>query len=329
MVELKSKIGAAQIKAAMTVNRQLLELYWQLGKDIYEKQQKANWGEGLIEQLSKDLMAAFPDMKGFSRANLFFIRKWYLFYKDVEIVSQVVGLIPWGHNRLIVSRISDVKEALFYVRETIKNNWSRAVLEMQIESKLYQRSGKTINNFDVTLAGPQADLAKETLKNPYNFDFLMLGKDAHERDLEQALINHIQNFILELGQGFAFMGKQFPLRVGGDDFYLDLLFYHTRLRCYVIVELKATEFKPEYAGKLNFYLNVVNRQLRHAQDQPSIGILLCKTANKFIVEYALENVAGPLGIAEYEVMRAIPENLRGELPSIEELEGELARNLGD
>ena len=334
VVELKSKIGAAQIKAAMTVNRQLLELYWQLGKDIYEKQQKANWGEGLIEQLSKDLIAAFPDMKGFSKRNLFYIKQWYLFYNKLEIVGeekvqQVVAEIPWGHNVLIISKCPHVHEALFYVRETIKNNWSRAVLEMQIESKLYQRSGKTINNFDVTLARPQADLAKETLKNPYNFDFLMLGKDAHERDLEQALINHIQNFILELGQGFAFMGKQYPPRVGGDDFYLDLLFYHTRLRCYVIVELKATEFKPEYAGKLNFYLNVVNRQLRHAQDQPSIGILLCKTANKFIVEYALENVAGPLGIAEYEVMRAIPENLRGELPSIEELEGELARNLGD
>jgi predicted nuclease of restriction endonuclease-like (RecB) superfamily len=246
-----------------------------------------------------------------------------------EKVSQLVRLIPWGHNVLIINKCLRVEEALFYVRETIKNNWSRAVLGMQIESKLYQRSGETINNFDVTLAGPQADLARETLKNPYVFDFLTLGKDAQERDLEQALINHIQNFILELGQGFAFMGKQVPLRVGGDDFYLDLLFYHTRLRCYVILELKATEFKPEYAGKLNFYLNVVNRQFRHVQDQPSIGILLCKTANKVIVEYALENVAGPLGIAEYEVMRAVPENLRGELPSIEELEGELARNLGD
>ena len=329
VVELKSKIGAAQIKAAMTVNRQLLELYWQLGKDIYEKQQKANWGDGLIEQLSKDLLAAFPGMKGFSQSNLFYIQRWYLFYREFGIVAQVVAQIPWGHNRLIISKIKDPVEALFYVRETIKNNWSRAVLEMQIESKLYQRSGKTINNFDVTLVGPQADLARDTLKNPYVFDFLTLGKDAQERDLENALINHIQNFILELGQGFAFMGKQFPLRVGGDDFYLDLLFYHTRLRCYVIVELKATEFKPEYAGKLNFYLNVVNKQLRHVQDQPSIGILLCKTANKVVVEYALENIAGPLGIAEYAVMRAVPENLRGELPSIEELEGELARNLVD
>lgn len=323
VVELKSKIGAAQIKAAMTVNRQLLELYWQLGRDIYEKQQKANWGDGLIGQLSRDLSAAFPNMKGFSKRNLFFIRQWYLFYRDDEIVKQVVAQIPWGHNVLIINKIDNIVEALFYIRETIKNNWSRAVLAAQIESKLYQRSGKTINNFDVTLAGPQADLAKETLKNPYNFDFLMLSKDARERDLEQALIDHIQNFILELGQGFAYMGKQYPLHVGGDDFYLDLLFYHTRLRCYVIIELKATEFKPEYAGKLNFYLNVVNRQLKHAQDQPSIGILLCKTPNKVIVEYSLENMAGPLGIAEYQIMRCVPEDLKGELPSIEELEEEL------
>ena len=360
VVELKGKIGAAQIKAAMTVNRQLLELYWQLGKDIYEKQQKANWGDGLIEQLSKDLSAAFPNIKGFSRANLFFIRKWYLFYREAEIVQQVVGEIggkekvpqvvgvlegsekvsqvvrlmgekvsqvvaeiPWGHNRLIISKCSDVKEALFYVRETIRNNWSRAVLGAQIESGLYRRRGKTINNFDVTLDGPQADLARETLKNPYNFDFLMLGKDTQERDLENALIDHVQNFILELGQGFAYMGKQFPIKVGGEEFYLDLLFYHTRLRCYVVIELKATEFKPEYAGKLNFYLNVVNKQFRHAQDQPSVGILLCKTPNKIIVEYALENISGPLGVAEYQIMRSVPEDLRGELPSIEELEGEL------
>jgi len=203
----------------MTVNRQLLELYWQLGKDIYEKQQKANWGDGLIEQLSKDLSAAFPNMKGFSQNNLFYIQRWYLFYRELGIVAQVVVQIPWGHNRLIISKVKNAAEALFYVRETIRNNWSRAVLGAQIESKLFQRSGKTINNFDVTLAGPQADLARETLKNPYVFDFLSLGERAQERDLEIALINHIQKFILELGQGFAYMGKQFPLHVGGDDFY--------------------------------------------------------------------------------------------------------------
>ena len=365
VVQLKEKIGAAQIKAAVTVNRQLLELYWELGREIYEKQQTANWGEALIDQLSRDLTAMFPNMKGFSKRNLFYIRKWFLFYQSVEIVPQVVGEIdgaqivqqvvaeigsdekvqqavglfgriekvpqvvaeiPWGHNCVIISHCSNVSEALFYVRSTIKHNWSRAVLVAQMESRLYVRSGKTINNFDVALSKPQADLARETLKNPYNFDFLMLGKDAQERDLEHALTDHIQKFIMELGQGFAYMGRQFPINVGGDDFYIDLLFYHTRLRCFVIIELKATEFRPEYAGKLNFYLNAVNRQLKHAQDQPSIGILLCKTPNKVIVEYALENIKGPLGIAEYQIMSAVPDDLKGDLPSVEELEMELAGN---
>ena len=346
IVELKDKIRTTQIKAAMTVNRELLNLYWELGREICEKQEKANWGEGLMDQLAKDLSAAFPDIKGFSVRNLFYIRKWYLFYRGLEIVpqvvaelgkapqtqgvvivQQVVAVIPWGHNLHIITKCSDVQEALFYVQETIKNNWSRAVLVAQIESKLYERQGKAIQNFQLAMPGPQAYLARETLKNPYNFDFLMLGKEAGERDLEDALTAHIQKFIMELGQGFAYMGRQFPIDVGGDIFYLDLLFYHTRLRCYVIVELKATEFKPEYAGKLNFYLNVVNAQLKHPQDQPSIGILLCKTPNKIMVEYALENIASPLGVAEYQIMNAIPDNLKGDLPSIEELEQELGESV--
>lgn len=243
---------------------------------------------------------------------------------ELESVQQLVGQIPWGHNRLIINKCSSVDEALFYVRETIRNNWSRAALAAQIEGNLYRRRGKAIDNFNLTLPGPQSDLAKETLKNPYNFDFLMLDKEARERDLETALTSHIQKFILELGQGFAYMGRQFPLKVGGDDFFLDLLFYHTRLRCYVIDELKAGEFRPEYVGKLNFYLNVVNAQLRHPQDQRSIGILLCKTPNKVVVEYSLDNILSPLGVAEYQIMRAVPDNLKGELPSIEELEQELA-----
>lgn len=343
VVELKTRIQSAQVKAAVAVNRELLELYWDLGREICEKQKVANWGDGLIEQLAKDLSAAFPGVKGFSRANLLYIRKWYLFYQDVivpqvvgeiekvqqavgqiEKVAQAVRQIPWGHNRLIINRRSTVLEALFYVRETIRNNWSRATLTAQIGSRLYQRQGKAIDNFGSTLPEPQSDLAKETLKNPYNFDFLTLGKEARERDLETALTGHIQRFILELGQGFAYMGRQFALKVGGDDFFIDLLFYHTRLRCYVIVELKADEFRPEYVGKLNFYLNVVNAQLRHPQDQRSIGILLCRTPNKVVVEFSLENVSSPLGIAEYQITNAMPENLKGELPSIEELELELA-----
>jgi len=322
-IEVKQKVQSAQIKAALRVNQELLNLYWELGREIHEKQQEAHWGEALIEQLSKDLSGAFPGMKGFSRTNLFYIKKWFLFYHTYTKVPQVVGQIPWGHNREIITKCQDTPEALFYVQQTIRNNWSRAILLAQMESKLYQRQGKAIDNFEVALPHPQADLARETLKNPYNFDFLTLRKEAHERDLERALTGHIQKFLLELGQGFAYMGQQFHINVGGDDFYLDLLFYHTRLRCYVIVELKATEFRPEYAGKLNFYLNVVNAQIKHPDDQPSIGILLCKTPNKVMVEYALENIKGPLGVAEYQIMDAIPENFKGDLPSIEALEKEL------
>jgi predicted nuclease of restriction endonuclease-like (RecB) superfamily len=251
--------------------------------------------------LAKDLSAAFPGVKGFSRANLFFIWKWYRFYRNpvqpvqntetegLEFVSQVVRQIPWGHNREIIMKCSNVESALFYVRETIKNNWSRTMLVLQIESKLYERQGKAIQNFQTVLPTPQADLARETLKNPYNFDFLTLGREAGERDLETALTDHIQKFLLELGQGFAYMGRQFPINVGGDD----------------------------------FYLNAVNAQLKHPQDQPSIGILLCKTPNKVMVEYSLENIFSPLGVSEYRITSAVPEDLKGSLPSIEALEQEL------
>jgi predicted nuclease of restriction endonuclease-like (RecB) superfamily len=341
--ELKKKIKTSQIKAAIRVNTELLDLYWQLGGEITEKQKESNWGDAIIEELSKDLTAAFPGMKGFSRANLFFIRKWFLFYQPLSIVSQpvrqlpfninqedyfpfvsqLVRQIPWGHNREIITKCSEIEEAVFYVQQTINNNWSRSVLTLQIESKLYQRQGKAIHNFEVTLEQPMADLAKDTFKNPYVFDFLTIGKEAHERDLESGLINQIQKFLLELGQGFAYMGKQYPIHVGNSDFFLDLLFYHTRLRCFVIVELKVTDFQPEFAGQLNFYLNLIDDQLKHETDAPSIGILLCKTPDKVVVEYALKNVSSPLGVAEYQLMEAIPDHLKGELPSIEDLENEL------
>ncbi|MDQ6813802.1 MAG: PDDEXK nuclease domain-containing protein [Bacteroidota bacterium] len=341
---LKKKIQSSQIKAAIKVNTELLNLYWQLGEEIIAKQKESNWGDAIIDQLSKDLTIAFPGMKGFSKRNLFYVRQWYLFYAEgfkklpqlvaqldpgnlpnsnSEFVPQLVAQIPWGHNREIISKCSGVEEAIYYVQQTIKNNWSRAVLVAQIETKLYQRQGKAIHNFEVTLPQPMADLARETFKNPYVLDFLTIGKEAQERDLEQALTAQIQKFLLELGQGFAYMGKQYPIHVGDSDFFLDLLFYHTRLRSYIIVELKVTDFQPEFAGKLNFYLNVIDDQLRHPSDQPSIGILLCKTPNKVVVEYALKNVNSPLGVAEYQLTEAIPENLKGELPSIEDLEREL------
>jgi len=345
---LKDRIRVSQLKAAVRVNTELMLVYWQLGRGIVEKQQEAGWGDALIEQLSRDLSAAFPEMKGFSRTNLFYVRKWYLFYSreresvpqlvgqlsqvpplnsEQELIPQLVELIPWGHNREIVTKCSDIREALFYVSETIRHGWSRAVLQHQLESGLYRRQWKALNNFDLTLPKPQADLANETLKNPYNFDFLSLGPKAREKDLEDALADQITKFLLELGQGFAYMGRQYRLNVGGDDFYLDVLLYHTKLRCYVVVELKVTEFQPEYAGKLSFYLNAVDVQLRHPNDNLSIGILLCKTPNKVVVEYSLKNAGAPLGVAEYRLTHAVPEELKGELPTIEELEEELDRRL--
>ncbi|WP_066837158.1 PDDEXK nuclease domain-containing protein [Rufibacter ruber] len=348
LADLKGRIQAAQLKAAVRVNTELILVYWQLGKEIVAKQQEASWGEALIDQLSKDLSSAFPEMKGFSRTNLFYIKKWYLFYSPAqevvpqltkqlsgiahldlsqELVPQAVGLIPWGHNREIVTKCLDVKEALFYVSETIRYGWSRAVLLHQMESRLYQRQGQTLNNFALTLPKPQADLATETLKNPYNFDFLTLGPQARERDLEDALAGQVTKFLLELGQGFAYMGRQHRLNINGDDFYLDILLYHTKLRCHVVVELKVTEFQPEFAGKLNFYLNAVDAQLRQPGDNSSIGILLCKTPNRVVVEYSLRNMSAPLGVAEYRLLHAVPEELKGELPTIEDLEQELEKGI--
>lgn len=346
--DLKSKIQVSQLKAAVRVNTELILVYWQLGEAIVEKQQEANWGDSLIDQLSHDLSNAFPEMKGFSRTNLFYVKKWYLFYNQErelvpqlagqliqtshldtgqELVPQLVGLIPWGHNREIVTKCSDVKEAIFYVSETIRHGWSRAVLLHQIDSRLYHRQGQALNNFTLTLPKPQADLAIETLKNPYNFDFLTLGPQARERDLEDALANQVTKFLLELGQGFAYMGRQYRLNINGDDFYLDILLYHTKLRCHVVVELKVTEFQPEFAGKLNFYLNAVDAQLRQPDDNPSIGILLCKTPNKVVVEYSLKNLSAPLGVAEYQLLHAVPEGLKGNLPTIEALEQELEKEV--
>lgn len=343
---LKKKVKTSQIKAAVKVNTELLLLYWDIGKAIIDKQQNAAWGDALIPQLSKDLTAAFPGMKGFSRSNLFYIRKWVLLYNNNaeivqqlagqmrgvdfqqyknpnEFVQQLVSQIPWGHHMVIIDKCETVEQALFYIRQTLENNWSRAVLSLRIESKLHLRSGTAIHNFAYTLDKIQAKLARETLKNPYNFDFLTIGVEAHERDLETALIDHIRKFLLELGQGFAFIGQQYPINVGDSDFFIDLLFFHTKLRCYIVVELKVTAFQPEYAGKLNFYLNIIDDTLKHATDQPSIGILLCKTPNKVMVEYSLKNINNPLGIAEYILVESVPENLKGQLPSIEDLENEL------
>lgn len=345
--QLKLTFQQQQLKAAVSVNTALLEFYWELGQDIVEKQQNSQWGDGFLTQLSKDLSKAFPDVKGFSKRNLELIRKWYQYWQiesgnsneaddntliakqpvsQLAPVAQLVS-IPWGHNLVIISKSNSKDEALYYVAATLKHGWSRSVLIHQIESGLYNRDGTAISNFENTLPALQSDLAQQSLKDPYMFDFLTLTQNYNERELENSLVDHITQFLLELGSGFAYMGKQVQIAVGNQDFYLDLLFYHTQLHCYVVIELKATEFTPEHAGKLNFYLNAVDAQLKKEGDQPTIGILLCKSKNKLIAEYALKGIDSPIGVSEYQLTQALPDNLKPSLPSIEEIEEELSKEL--
>lgn len=342
MKDVKQRIQSAQIKAAVRVNQELLGLYWDLGERIIEKQREAKWGDGFLRQMSRDLKDEFPNLKGFSRRNLELMRQWVLFWNSNgkqlvspiakqaasqlnsdDFVRQLVAQIPWWHNILIIQKIRDVPEALFYVRKTIENNWSRAVLTHQIESGLYQRDGKAISNFEATLPAPQSDLAQQTLKDPYNFDFLMLRERHDERELENALVDHVTKFLLELGAGFSYIGRQFQMEVGGDEFFIDLLFYHVRLYSYVVIELKADKFKPEYAGKLNFYVSAVDGELRGKQDNPTIGILICKSKNDTVVEYSLRDVNKPIGVSEYQITKNLPDELKSSLPSIEKIEAEV------
>ena len=338
IVDIKSKIQQRQIKAALSVNSELILLYWELGKEITEKQEKAKWGTGLINQLSEDLKKEFPNIGGFSKRNLHYCRNFYLFYNQNAIVQQVVAQIqtndnhyiiddcikiPWGHNILIIQKAKSIQEATFYIKQTIENNWSRAILLNQIDSNLFDRQGKSISNFENTLPKAQSDLAKELLKDPYNFDFLQLTVKHNERELEIALIDKISQFLLELGTGFSFVGKQYNLKLEDKDYYLDLLFYHLKLRCFVVIELKIVEFQPEFAGKLNFYLNIVDDQLKHESDNPTIGIVICKNKNNIEAEYSLRGIKKPIGVSEYELTKILKEEFKGSLPTIEEIENEL------
>jgi len=321
---LKIKIRKAQNKVAFTINSQLLELYWELGREIMLKQQNSSWGSKFIEKTAKELRESFPQIKGFSRRNLYAIRQWYQFYsQESEIVPQAVAQIPWGHNRLIIGKTKDLEEARFYVNEVIKNGWNRDTLEIQIENRLYGKLGKGVSNFDRTLPERQSKLAKQTLKDPYNFDFLGLENDALEKTVEDELVKNITKFLLELGKGFAFMGRQYKIEISETDYFIDLLFYHVALRCYVVIELKAGKFKPEYTGKLNFYLSAVDTQIKGTEDNATIGILLCKKKDKIEAEYALRDLNKPMGISEYKLTESIPDKIKGKLPSIEELENKL------
>lgn len=321
--DLKIRIQQAQQRATLTVNRELIALYWQLGKDILSRQAQQGWGAKVIERLSRDLRAAFPEMKGFSRANLLYMRAFAEAWPDAEIVQQAVGQLPWGHNIVLLTRLKDSELRLAYARAAIEHGWSRNVLGIHIETQRLEREGKALTNFELRLPQPQSDLARESLKDPYRLDFLGLGKEAEERAIESALVDHITQFLIELGAGFAFVGRQVPLEVGGDDFFIDLLFYHLKLRCFVVVELKAGPFKPEHTGKLGFYLSAVDAQLKHPDDQPTIGLLLCKSKNSVVAEYALRDNNKPIGVAEYQLVQSLPERLQTNLPSIEEIEAEL------
>ena len=322
---LKVRIREARVRAALSVNRELILLYWEIGRDILQRQQEEGWGAKVIEQLSTDLRKEFPDVKGFSPRNLKYMRSFAEAWPDPVFVQQVAAQIPWFHNCVILDKLSNREFREWYIHKTIENGWSRNVLVHQIESGLIEREGRAVTNFSSALPAPQSDLARAMLKDPYIFDFLGIGEDAAERELERALLDHIREFLLELGVGFAFVGSQYRLDVGGKDFSIDLLFYHLKLRSYVVIDLKIGEFLPEYAGKMNFYLSAVDDLLRHLDDNPSIGIVLCKSRNRIIAEYALRDMEKPIGVAGYELTTSLPEDLRGRLPTVDELEEELRR----
>lgn len=312
LITLKSKIQSAQQKAVLAVNSELISLYWQIGQDILVKQAEQGWGSKVIERLAHDLRINFPDMRGFSRTNLMYMRAFAEAWSSIEIVQQAVGQLPWGHNLVLLTKLKDKDLRLLYASRAIEHGWSRSILEMQIETKRVEREGQAITNFSQQLPAATTDLAQQSFKDPYLFDFLDLGEEAQEREVEQALVHHITQFLLELGAGFAFVGKQVHIEVGGDDFFLDLLFYHLKLRCYVVIELKTDKFKPEHLGQLGFYLTAVDKEIKAEQDNPTIGLLLCKSKNQVVAEYALHDKNQPLGIAEYKILET--------LPSIEQIE---------
>jgi predicted nuclease of restriction endonuclease-like (RecB) superfamily len=369
LAELKSRVRAAQVKAALSVNRELIALYWDIGRVILQRQQAEGWGAKVVARLAADLRVEFPEMKGFSARNLdymlAFAEAWVgdailqqpvaklavgnvtlpelqsigqdsltgVRESSTPVVQQPVGLfpatppepmasLPWGHNLVLLHKLKQPAERLWYAQAALRHGWSRAVLTVQIETQAHKRMGKALTNFAQTLPPPQSDLAHQVLKDPYTFDFLTLSAEARERELEQGLTEHIQKFLLELGVGFAFVGRQVHLEVGGEDYYLDLLFYHLKLRCFVVLDLKMEAFKPEFAGKMNFYLTAVDEQKRHANDQPTIGLLLCKEKNRLTVEYALRDVKKPIGVAEWKtrLVESLPKQLHGALPSVEDLE---------
>lgn len=359
---LKARVQQAQTKAMLSVNRELIQLYWDIGRLIVQRQEQEGWGKGVVDRLAGDIQRAFPGIQGFSPLNVWRMRAFHLAYRDLSqpvtetpqgkpkapasgrkpILSQPVtelsplspphpvSEIPWGHNQVLLFKLQDPKERLWYAAKTLEHGWSRAVLTVQIEGDLYHRQGKAVTNFVKTLPAPQSDLAQQSLKDPYLFDFLTLHDEAVERDLELGLLEHIQRFLVELGAGFAFVGRQVPISVGDDDDYLDLLFYHLKLRCFVVIDLKMKKFSPADAGQMNYYLSAVDSLMRHESDGPSIGLILCKTRDRVRAEYALRDIHKPIGVAQWQtkLVQSLPEPLKGSLPSIEEIEAELGKEDG-
>lgn len=320
---LKERIQAAQVKAALAVNHELVLLYWQIGREILNRQQQAGWGAKVIDRIAKDLKKEFPVIQGFSSRNLKYMRAFAEAYPEESIVQVPLAQITWYHNIALLEKVKLQEERLWYAQKTAEEGWSRNVLVLQIESRLYERQGGAITNFKQSLPSPQSDLAQQIIKSPYNFDFLSLGSERSERILERSLIDHIRDFLMELGVGFAYLGSQYSIEVSGKEYRLDLLFYHVKLHCYIIIDLKMGEFEPEFSGKMNFYVAAVDNLLRSAKDEPTIGIILCKDKDKTIVEYALQEVGKPIGVATFKLQNSLPDSLRDNLPSVEQLEMEL------
>jgi predicted nuclease of restriction endonuclease-like (RecB) superfamily len=334
--EIKKRIRDAQVKSILSVNSEMICMYWDIGEIIYNRQKKEGWGAKTIFKLSNDIHNEIPEIKGFSERNIKFMVQLYKEYvvkysigkqpvSQLEKRKQIVSQIPWGHNILLMQRISDMSIRFWYMEQILMNGWNRDTLSSMIKNELHKRQGRLNHNFDLTLPQSQSNLVKQTLKDPYIFDFLTLSEPFHERELETELVKNLEKFLIEMGAGFAFLGRQYKLTITEQDFYLDLFFYHIKLRCFVVVELKKGKFKPEYAGKMNFYCSAVDDIIKHPSDQPTIGLILCESKNRIFAEYALKDLNKPIGVSEYELTRALPDNLKSSLPSIEEIETELIR----
>ncbi len=337
--DIKDRISHGQFNAVQKVNTELIEMYWDIGRMIHDRQQKHGWGARIIPQLARDIVNELPEIKGFSERNLKRMLRFYREYgspsstdrikeSSAPIVPQPVAQLPWGHNMLLIERVKNRAERFWYAEQAIIQGWSRNSLLQMIQNKTYARQGTAVSNFEKRLPATQSDLVKQTLKDPYIFDFLTISEPFKERELEIELLKHLEKFLLELGGGFAFVGRQYQIAVSDQDYYIDLLFYHLKLRAFVVIELKRGDFKPEYAGKMNFYCSVVDEKLRHSTDQPTIGLILCQTKDRILAEYALRGIKKPIGVSDYELTRALPDNLKSSLPSIDELEAELSGDTG-